>query len=193
MAMNANPHTVPAPGMRFCPSCGADKVRWLTSKEFQCLQCGFTLFFNPVPAVAVLIECAGRLLFTLRALDPGKGMLDLPGGFVDPGETAEEAVRREIKEELDLTASDAHYLFTALNQYPFQGVTYQTLDLFFHIRLNTEPNLRPSHELSAVTWLRCGEVDWSRIAFQSIREGLQRFWNIAGSATSRPMKAKAGK
>lgn len=49
-------------------------------------------------AVAGLIfNEKGQLLLTIRAKDPGKGLLDLPGGFVDMGENADQALRREIE------------------------------------------------------------------------------------------------
>jgi len=77
---------------RHCPRCGASALERHSEKSVSCPACGFLFFFNIAAAVAALItDPEGRLLVTKRALDPAQGTLDLPGGFVDPHETAEEA------------------------------------------------------------------------------------------------------
>jgi 8-oxo-dGTP diphosphatase len=61
---------------------------------------------NPVPAVDVLIakEHNSKILLVRRKSDPFKGMLSIPGGFINEGETAENAMTREAKEETSLVA-----------------------------------------------------------------------------------------
>ena len=85
-----------------------------------CEDCKFQYYINNSAAVACLIfNSQGEVLLTRRAIDPNKGMLDLPGGFVEPLETAEEAVIREIKEELGLQITKMTYLVSFPNLYPF--------------------------------------------------------------------------
>src|SRR5208337_901997 len=96
-------HTGPWKTFRFCPGCGAEGIAVRADRSILCKQCGFHFYFNAAAAVAGLIEDdKGRLLMTVRAHDPAKGALDLPGGFVDFDETAEDALKREVKEELSL-------------------------------------------------------------------------------------------
>jgi ADP-ribose pyrophosphatase YjhB (NUDIX family) len=54
---------------------------------------------NPVPVAVLLLPVDGGLLCIRRAIEPGKGRLALPGGFIDIGETWEEAAVREVREE----------------------------------------------------------------------------------------------
>lgn len=63
---------------------------------------------NPVPVVDVIIQQDSEVLFAKRKKDPFKDYLGLPGGFVNIGETIEEAARREVKEEtsLDIELTD---------------------------------------------------------------------------------------
>src|SRR5437763_11981549 len=56
-------------------------------------------------AGAVIRDRPGRILLVLRANDPGRGLWSLPGGRVEPGETPEQAVVREVREETGLEVS----------------------------------------------------------------------------------------
>ena len=72
----------------------------------------FIYYFNPSSAVACFIRNSrGELLLVRRAKEPAKGRLDLPGGFVDMHESAEEAAQREVKEEQASTSPVAAIFF----------------------------------------------------------------------------------
>jgi len=67
-----------------------------------------------IPCVgAVIRDEAGRLLMIMRGHDPGRGLWSIPGGRIEPGETAEEAVVREVREETGLTVTCGPLLGTA--------------------------------------------------------------------------------
>ena len=81
-------------------------------KAKQCTTCRFVYYFNPSSAVACFIRNSkGELLLVRRAKEPAKGTLDLPGGFVDMYESAEDAAHREVKEETGLDIAGCRYLF----------------------------------------------------------------------------------
>jgi ADP-ribose pyrophosphatase len=81
---------------RHCTQCGAASLKALSRQEYHCSECGFRHYINPIAAVAaILTNARNEILVIRRAIEPGRGQLGLPGGFVDPGETAEAAVRRE--------------------------------------------------------------------------------------------------
>jgi 8-oxo-dGTP pyrophosphatase MutT (NUDIX family) len=84
----------------YCPACASKKIRFDHGKVFRCPDCGFTYYHNTAAATACIVRAKAGLLFLVRARDPGKGLLDLPGGFVDPGEGAIDGLRREFIEEL---------------------------------------------------------------------------------------------
>lgn len=92
----------------YCPKCGARTFVERNEKAKQCTTCGFVYYFNPSSAVACFIRNSkGELLLVRRAKEPAKGTLDLPGGFVDMYESAEDAAHREVKRKRDLTSSAA--------------------------------------------------------------------------------------
>ncbi|MEZ5324875.1 MAG: NUDIX domain-containing protein [Verrucomicrobiales bacterium] len=124
---------------RFCPGCGeptsgAAAVQQGAAKKFECATCGYILYFNPGSAVAAILAVPdGRVLFLRRQRDPGKGMLGLPGGFIDPGESAEQALTREVSEEtgLAIDPDQWRYLTTFPNTYSYCGVIYDVTDVFY--------------------------------------------------------------
>ena len=155
---------------QFCPGCGVRGGQWLGGREYRCPACHFRFFQNVALASGVLVEHQGRFLFVERARDPAKGLLCLPGGFVDPGEGIEQALAREIAEELGAVLGTISYLGSHANHYPFAGVDYQTCDLYFQSTLTDVSNLKadPS-EVSALHWLTPSEVRLADLAFPSLR------------------------
>ena len=89
---------------QYCPHCGSRcKPDWAGSETepFRCGSCEHTYYFNPGVGVAgIVVDSNQRLLFLRRGREPHKGMLGLPGGFVDIGEGVDDAVCREIREEV---------------------------------------------------------------------------------------------
>src|SRR5262245_25467604 len=81
---------------RFCLRCGG-RLRAIKEggrRRRGCRRCRWIFYDNPVPAAVALIERRGRVLFVLRARPPYAGTWDLPGGFLEAGETAEAGLAR---------------------------------------------------------------------------------------------------
>ena len=90
--------------MNYCPVCAtALERRMVHGKERPvCPECRFIHFCDPKVAAITLIERAGQVLLTRRAMNPAKGRWTLPGGFVDCGEDPRDAAVRECLEETGL-------------------------------------------------------------------------------------------
>jgi len=161
-----------------CPGCGAGGLTVRGDRSVQCRRCGYHLYLNVAAAVAGLIEDdIGRVLLTVRAHDPMAGTLDLPGGFVDPDESAEDALIREIEEELNLKARRCSftYLGSFPNAYPYGGITYLTLDLAFTCSVESFAPQKFSEEIAGVKLFRPSEIPLEQVGFSSIRSILQEY------------------
>ena len=116
----------------FCPNCGGKNIQNVNMRKWKCDDCGFTLYNNVAAAVGLVIQKKnGKVLFEKRAKEPRKGFLALPGGFVDPNETAEEACFRECKEEIGVEPLSVKYIATFPNTYEYKNVLDKTCDIFF--------------------------------------------------------------
>jgi ADP-ribose pyrophosphatase YjhB (NUDIX family) len=141
-----------------------------------CADCGFEFFFNIATAVTGLIlDEQQRLLLVTRAREPGKGLWDLPGGFADNHEAAEQALVREIKEELGLEVTSLTYLASAPNTYPYKGFTYHTIDLAFLCHVTDPHRAVVSDDVASYCFVHPRDIDMDRIAFGSTRHILQWF------------------
>ena len=133
----------------FCPSCGAAFIqkRLDDVERPYCESCQQFYFPGNHVAVVAFLEWNDKLLLTQRNQDPGLGMWALPGGFVDPGEAPEPAVRREIREETGLDIK-----ITGLQAvYPKGGIGLADLVIVYRAAV-TAGEARAGHEASAVAW-----------------------------------------
>jgi ADP-ribose pyrophosphatase YjhB (NUDIX family) len=162
--------------LAYCGRCGARAAKQTGNRggPFRCSACGFTLFFNAAGAVAAVIRRAdGRALFVRRANDPAKGRLALPGGFVDPGESAEEALAREIREEVGLELRGVRYSSSHANEYDYDGVRYHTVDLFFVATVDDPDEAKALDAVEALVWMDPLTMPLAEVAFESMRAALR--------------------
>jgi NAD+ diphosphatase len=158
---------------KYCPNCSSQNVSYVNNFKLHCNDCDFVLYHNIAAAVAVIFTFEDKILFTVRNVDPDKGKLDLPGGFIDPNETAEEAACREIKEELGLEISEDNLKFitTAPNNYFYKNVPYRTMDIFYECSLEQDSiSVNAKDEIEELVWIKRSEINLDKIGFVSIRK-----------------------
>lgn len=164
---------------RYCPACGSERFGVNDRYSKRCGRCGFVYYANPKAAtVAVIVNGRGEILVCRRADDPAKGTLDLPGGFTDIGETAEEGVRREVREETGLTVTETEFLFSLPNVYLFSGMEVHTMDLFFLCRVDDGVPPSAHDDAAEAMFVPLSELDVPAFGLRSVREGVARI--VAG-------------
>jgi ADP-ribose pyrophosphatase YjhB (NUDIX family) len=155
----------------FCPRCGAEAdVRF--PRSITCPRCGYGAYYNPKPvACAIPVDEAGRLILMRRATEPALGRWTMPGGFVDLGESVEDAAVRECREELAIEVElDA-----------LVGVYSRAEDrivvVVYGARARGTP--RPTEEALEVRAFVPSEVPWFELAFWSDERALREFLSRA--------------
>lgn len=176
---------------RYCPSCGAgggagsraEGPAFLEGKRWYCASCGFEYFHNVAAAAGILLDFRGELVFLERAKKPRAGKLGLPGGFVDPGERAEDAALRECREEIGWAPPRLNFLGSFPNSYFYGGIGYNTCDLYFYYRFPEGaelPRFEPQvDEASAIVLVAPGTVDAESLAFVSLARAVEAYGELA--------------
>ncbi len=161
---------------QFCPICGSPKFVEHNVKSKHCANCGFTYYFNPSAAtVAFIVNDKNELLVCRRAKDPAKGTLDLPGGFIDMGETGEEGVIREIAEETALKVTSLHYLFSLPNTYLYSGFLVHTLDQFFLCKVDDFTTLTSQDDVADSFFIPFDQINASEFGLDSVQQAITHF------------------
>jgi ADP-ribose pyrophosphatase YjhB (NUDIX family) len=172
---------------RYCPSCASENIRFEKNRVFRCPDCGFTYYHNTAAATACVVRTNAGLLFLVRGKEPGRGKLDLPGGFVDPGEGAMDGLRREFIEEtgwdpLGDKDRPGFTLFASFpNTYPYKNISYNTCDLFFCLDAPglTEKDLRlETAEIAGLRFIKPKDLNPEEIAFESVKKAIKVYLKL---------------
>ena len=129
----------------FCANCGALTVITQAGQSRRCPGCGSIHFPRTDPVVIMLVESSGQVLLGRRAGFPS-GWYSILAGFVSPGESAEEAVVREVREESAIEAYEPR--FVSSQPWPFPS----SLMLGFEARSNGGEPVARDGELEDVRW-----------------------------------------
>jgi ADP-ribose pyrophosphatase YjhB (NUDIX family) len=169
-------------GWERCPRCSA--ALKIEGRSAECRQCGLTVYANPAPtASALILDDEGRVLLSRRAGDPGKGMWDIPGGFIEEGEEPLEALRRELGEETSLEIGPIEFLGGFADRYGNDGIS--TLNLYWSARIvSGEPS--PADDVADLRWFSPDELPGeNEFAFRNSVEVLE-LWRGRARSTASP-------
>jgi ADP-ribose pyrophosphatase YjhB (NUDIX family) len=159
---------------RFCPRCGAE-AEIAFPRSIACPSCGYRAYYNPKPvAAAIPRDGADRVWLLRRGFDPGGGRWTFPGGFVDLGESVEDAARREVREELGIEIE----LGSLVGIYSRRDD--RVVLIVFEALALGEPQLTP--EAVEVRTFAPAEVPWSELAFWSTERALRDALGLGDAA-----------
>jgi len=161
----------------YCPAC-ATPFGKLNQNVFICPNCKLHHYINPKPTNAIILENKkGEILFVVRALDPHKGMLDLPGGFMDINETLEDSTRREVREELGIEIGTFSYVSSFHDEYEHGGLSSRTVCMLFHGELPENTRIYPSDDAESFLMIPKTQIPYNRLAFEGMKNALREVFD----------------
>jgi ADP-ribose pyrophosphatase YjhB (NUDIX family) len=170
-------NNVERPAPAFCTACGGRLEERLVPEEDRprhvCAGCGHIHYVNPKVVAAVLPVHDGRVLLLRRAIEPRAGTWVFPGGFVEWGETTEEAAAREADEEVGLVVEIGPLLGVYSRRGP--GVV-----IVVYLGRTAGTDVRLGREALEAAWFAPEEIPWPNLAFDTTEQAL-RAWVGAAS------------
>lgn len=141
---------------KYCPKCTGLLSR-THGVNPQCEKCNFVLFLNVRAVVCGFAIKDGKVLLEKRAIEPELGKWSVIGGFIDFGEQPEQALIREVREEIACECKVGKLLgVLPANFYKFKDETFSTLPIAYEIEVIGTP--KTSNEVSEVKWFSLNEL-----------------------------------
>jgi ADP-ribose pyrophosphatase YjhB (NUDIX family) len=156
---------------KFCPKCGGRLLSKLvrSHERLVCEACGFIFFQNPKPTVGIFVFDQGKILLARRAIEPFKGWWDTIGGFIELGESPQEAAKREAKEETGLDIEIVKIFGMGKDRYLDEDIV--PIALIGEIK-GGEP--QAADDISELAWFSLDKLP-EKIAFESNIKALNAF------------------
>jgi ADP-ribose pyrophosphatase YjhB (NUDIX family) len=164
------------PVPRYCADCGAALVERVVEAEQRsrlvCGTCGAVAYRNPKIVVSSVVAANGRVLLCRRAEAPAAGWWALPGGFMECGESLEEAAARETLEETGVRVPVDALRLHAVSTLPYISEVY----IGFRAELAQEPVPRCGPECAEVRFFGEAELPWAELAYPEIENYLRMYF-----------------
>jgi ADP-ribose pyrophosphatase YjhB (NUDIX family) len=158
--------------MKFCSTCGHSVVLKIPEGDhlprFVCEACGTIHYQNPRLVVGCVPEYEGRILICKRAIEPRLGYWTVPAGFMENGETLQQAAARESQEEALAEVEIGSLLAIA------HVLRAHQVHVFFRARLRAL-EFGPGPESLEVQLIDVADIPWAEIAFRSTEFTLRRY------------------
>lgn len=172
--------------MGFCYHCGHQLERSIPPGDDRerehCLACDNTHYVNPRILVSCIVHSDAKLLWIRRGLDPAKGLWAMPAGFMEQGESLQQATVRELGEETGLViAADALEL-SVLSSLTFINQVYVVFRVY-HREVTLRP---PSAEVQDIAFLKESEVPWQQLAYPETEHYMRSFYREVKAAHFEP-------
>lgn len=161
--------------MNFCRRCGSQLSK-KSSGVFVC-ENQHALFVNGIATVSVFfLTDDSHVLLSIRGIEPYKGMYDSIGGFVDVGESLEQAVAREVKEELGLDPDQyekPQYICSGPNDYPYGGEIVSIVGACFVSKLKPSAKPVPADDVADIKYVHLDDVDFDLIGNDDVKDAIR--------------------
>lgn len=159
--------------LRYCQACGAAVDDPDDEGGATCGSCGRTWYQNMAPTVGAAIVKNGKALATIRAVDPEKGKVDIPGGFLRMAEEPIAGLEREVMEELGIEIETDVGRLVQMVPHAYGDDGQWVLSIGFRARwISGEP--RPADDVADLRWLTLEELGTADFAWEHDRTLLRR-------------------
>lgn len=164
---------------RFCPRCGGQlerrRLKASEPERLVCQKCSFIFYLDPKLVAGTLFSLDGGVVLLRRGIEPALGKWSFPGGYVDRGESVQEAAIRETKEEAHLDVQVKSLL--GIYSYPRSPnvIVVYTAEVI-------GGELKPGDEAVEVKAFKVSDLPWRELAFTSTADALRDYVRLCAAA-----------
>lgn len=157
---------------RFCPRCGGHleqrKIKAIEPERLVCQKCSFIFYLDPKVVAGTIFTIEERVVLLRRGVEPAQGRWVFPGGYVDRGESVQEAAIRETREESNLLVR----LCSLLDVYSYPG-SPSVIVVYAAEVVGGE--LKAGDESVEARTFAPSQIPWEELAFQSTKDALKDY------------------
>lgn len=158
---------------RFCSACGTP-MEQKESIMKKCPNCGREVYPAISTAILVLVR-KGDSILLVHARNFKGSFNSLVAGFLETGETLEECVAREVKEETGLDITECRYLFSIPNLYMYCGFEVHTVDMFFECHVKDFTGVHAEDDAAEIVIVKKEELKAEEFGLMSIKKAIRLY------------------
>lgn len=160
---------------RYCPVCGGSLKQELIKENeperLRCSECSFIFYLDPKVVACTIFEIDGKIPLLQRAIEPQKGKWVIPGGYVDRGESVEDAAIRETYEECGIKIK----IKELLGVYSYTGRLAVVIVYLGEVVSGT---FTTGDECMDSRLIYPHEIPWDELAFRSTKDALMDYCRL---------------
>jgi len=156
-----------------------------TRERSTCKSCGFIDYINPKIVAGAVVLHEGKILLCRRAIEPRMGYWTIPAGYMELGESVEDAARREAFEEANANI----VLENLLAVYSIPRISQ--VQVLFKARLD-DGVFSAGAESLEVALFAFEDIPWTDLAFPSVKWVLNHYWSVRSLVTFAPFSNPSG-
>ncbi len=169
--------------MPYCFDCGSRLKRGIPPTDdrvrLYCGECGYIHYVNPKILVAVVLYCEDKLFWGKRGIEPAKGKWTFPSGFVETGETLQQAAARELYEETNIRLKDRDLLLMSIGSV----VSIDQIYISFRCHMKTCESAQITQETQDWGWFDRDSAPWDGMAYPELKPNFEEIYQWVEEGT----------
>jgi mutator protein MutT len=168
----------PYEAFKFCPRCGSDTFHHDSKNMMTCDGCKWHMFVNASPTVGIIIENENnQVMLAKRGIEPFKGYWDIPGGFMEPHETAAENAHREAQEELGVKIKTGLITSSYPATYPYKEIDIPVLIQFMVAKI-VEGEPKADDDVAEIKYFSEEEITQLKEIHPAIKQAYLEYFQL---------------
>ena len=162
---------------KYCPRCGS-KFNRVNDDLLKCPNCDLNFYINALPCnSSIVVNQSGEILLGERTMEPYKGFLDTPGGFLSLRESMEACMVREIEEECGIKAKEGElkYFKNYPTRYMYNDMNLHLVLFCYILKVSDNIKIKDTKELIKVKFYNKETIPYEKVGFEVVKRSIRDY------------------